>query len=377
MIWTIIFLISLAQGIFLITLIAFKKSQNLTASRLVTVMIVLMVIINLDFLMLSSGLSTHAPYLFGISFGSMFLFGPLFYFYTRSITEISFKWRAEYYFHFTPYLLRLFLYLPFYLVPLAVKREFIAAYLNEDIPLRNVEAVVFSVQTLHLFIYLAFALKKIKSLKSQLENSPYLISFFDRIRWLNILFYSLMFFCFTVMGILIYITVNRAYIPLANYLYTLVAAITLYMISYNFFFSPHLISPGFLEKYQYSKKLSSDEKILILQKLKDLLEVQKYFTHHELKLSEVAEKIGVPSHRLSKLLNEQYKKTFTELINELRVKEFIERMNREDYTTLSLVGIALDSGFSSKSSFNSIFKKVTGKTPSEFKMGGSKKEKGV
>ncbi|WP_084137994.1 helix-turn-helix domain-containing protein [Chryseolinea serpens] len=78
-------------------------------------------------------------------------------------------------------------------------------------------------------------------------------------------------------------------------------------------------------------------------------------------------RIGIPPHQLSKLINERCGKSFAEFINEKRVQEFIRRMNDGQYRNLSLLGIALDVGFNSKSSFNLIFKKVTGHTPTEFK----------
>jgi AraC-like DNA-binding protein len=57
---------------------------------------------------------------------------------------------------------------------------------------------------------------------------------------------------------------------------------------------------------------------------------------------------------------------FYNLVNEYRIKEVKERMKSDDYRQLTILAIAYDSGFNSKSSFNTIFKEKTGETPSEY-----------
>ena len=71
--------------------------------------------------------------------------------------------------------------------------------------------------------------------------------------------------------------------------------------------------------------------------------------------------------RCRKIINEHFGKSFSDFIGEYRVKAYIARINDPRYSAFSLYGIALEVGFNSKSSFNSIFRKVTGKTPSEYR----------
>jgi AraC-like DNA-binding protein len=75
----------------------------------------------------------------------------------------------------------------------------------------------------------------------------------------------------------------------------------------------------------------------------------------------------LPIHLVSKLIHERFGKSFTDLVNEYRVREFVIRAGSGDYSAHSILGIAFDVGFSSKSAFNNAFKKITGKTPSEFR----------
>ena len=80
------------------------------------------------------------------------------------------------------------------------------------------------------------------------------------------------------------------------------------------------------------------------------------------------------SNQLSQLINEGFQKSFYDLINEMRVSEVQAKMEDPDYAHLSLLGIGLESGFNSKSSFNLLFKKFTGQTPSQYKKSISEKK---
>jgi len=66
------------------------------------------------------------------------------------------------------------------------------------------------------------------------------------------------------------------------------------------------------------------------------------------------------------VINEHMGMNFYNLVNEYRVNEVKERMKSEDMKQLTILAIAFDSGFNSKSSFNTIFKEKTGRTPSEY-----------
>jgi len=94
---------------------------------------------------------------------------------------------------------------------------------------------------------------------------------------------------------------------------------------------------------------------------------KKIYLNPDLKLATMAEKLELPPHQLSKFINEKFNKSFTDYINGYRVNEFINRINHPDHKALTVYGIALEVGFNSKSAFNSAFKKITGKTPSEYK----------
>ncbi|MDR6943808.1 ABC transporter permease [Mucilaginibacter pocheonensis] len=92
-----------------------------------------------------------------------------------------------------------------------------------------------------------------------------------------------------------------------------------------------------------------------------------YYRDAELNLSSLAEKLGLHTHEVSRIINTVFKKSFNDFINEYRVREVALKMQDPSYDHITLLGLAYESGFNSQSSFHRIFKEFTGKTPLEYK----------
>ncbi|MCP4216918.1 MAG: helix-turn-helix domain-containing protein [bacterium] len=114
-------------------------------------------------------------------------------------------------------------------------------------------------------------------------------------------------------------------------------------------------------------KLDPDKSKNVEIKLKALMELKKIYRNEDLSLKELAEKLNVSVHFLSQLLNEKMGMGFFDLMNQYRVEEVKKRLGDPAESETSILAIAYDAGFSSKSSFNRYFKKFTGMTPSQFK----------
>ncbi len=118
------------------------------------------------------------------------------------------------------------------------------------------------------------------------------------------------------------------------------------------------------EKYA-SKTIDLKESDLITSKLNSLFKEQEVFKNSNLKLSEVAEEIGIVPNYLSQFLNDNMNKSFSSFVNEYRVRA-AEKMLIDD-SLLTIEAIGNECGFKSNSSFYSAFKKIKGITPGEFK----------
>ena len=141
----------------------------------------------------------------------------------------------------------------------------------------------------------------------------------------------------------------------------------LFLLGYVGYFSPFFFDVPQIErartfKEEYSRYNDADE----LARLGALFDDEKVYVKPRLTLDELAQQLNLPARYLSGLINSYHESDFRNFVNSYRVREAIKRIQdpRENHKTL--LAIAMESGFSSKSSFNQIFKAHTGQTPSDF-----------
>ncbi|UOE51072.1 ABC transporter permease [Mucilaginibacter sp. SMC90] len=101
--------------------------------------------------------------------------------------------------------------------------------------------------------------------------------------------------------------------------------------------------------------------------LKQTVKERRLYEDPELNLPALAAELTVPVHELSRIINLGLKKNFNDFINELRVQEVSRKMRQPAYDQLTLLGIAYESGFNSKTTFNRVFRAVTRKSAAEYK----------
>ena len=92
----------------------------------------------------------------------------------------------------------------------------------------------------------------------------------------------------------------------------------------------------------------------------------KPYLNKNLTLRDVARDLNVTSNTVSQVINECMKKNFFEFINEYRVQEFKQNIKRGQHDNYTILAVAQECGFASKSTFYSTFKKITGQTPADF-----------
>lgn len=117
-------------------------------------------------------------------------------------------------------------------------------------------------------------------------------------------------------------------------------------------------------KRKYKQSLFTPE-ILAKHKaqLDKMMEEEKPFLEPDLSLRGLAEKMSLPPNHLSQLLNEGFDKNFAEFVNTYRLEDFKERVADPSQRNLTILALAYESGFNSKTVFNTFFRKVMGKTP--------------
>lgn len=138
----------------------------------------------------------------------------------------------------------------------------------------------------------------------------------------------------------------------------------LYLIALLLVFRNSQPSTFFQEKEKYkNKELDAITIEGIKQKIVLIVE-NELFLNPNLTLDETAKELKISKHHLSQYLNEKLGKSFTNFINEYRIEKAKELLQSKNNYTIE--GLGYDSGFNSKSTFFTTFKRITGKTPSEY-----------
>ena len=115
------------------------------------------------------------------------------------------------------------------------------------------------------------------------------------------------------------------------------------------------------------QKRFSEEQIADLSgKLLSLMESEKLFLDNDLTLPTVAERLGISIHETSFLINETTKDNFYNFINKYRIDEAKKLLTSSKMDELNILGIAFASGFNSKTTFNTAFKKWVGVSPTNY-----------
>ena len=121
------------------------------------------------------------------------------------------------------------------------------------------------------------------------------------------------------------------------------------------------------EKNKYQKSgLDEDELLLIHEKLTNLMQRERLYTNPELTLSDTAHYLNIHPNYLSQVINSVTKKNFYDYINSQRVEEFNRIVKESKNQKFTLLSLAFECGFNSKTSFNRNFRKVTGLSPSQY-----------
>ncbi|WP_405399998.1 helix-turn-helix domain-containing protein [Maribacter sp. Asnod2-G09] len=220
-------------------------------------------------------------------------------------------------------------------------------------------------------------------LKEHRTSITTLFSFQEKIdlKWLTYVVNSFLIL-FVITSIWIFGATQFQLFPLKNAFALVGISLSLMLIAFGFYGfkqtavfssidfsqnnSPIHNSPEKL-KSPYSKSGLTDDKIEVLaQQLAIFMIQEKPFMNENLNLSLLADNLNISPSHLSQVINQYYKINFYDYINQYRVEMAKTMIKSNDYDHLSILGIAFECGFKSKSSFNRYFKKNTGKTPSHF-----------
>lgn len=366
--WSIVLVISASQSAFLILLLITRPSANSRAKKLLIALLGVILLITVNNLVYAGRIYYTYPELSGFGRGMSLLLGPLIYLYTKAIIDQGFRFHWSQWLHALPYVfVMLLLYLGGSQPSEEVAIAMVDNFMTTGIPATPTAITRFSIYVIQLLVYVLVARSLVKK-TTGLDDL--LISADRRKRWVLIVNLLLVVVGLVLLSWIASALITGFYGYQANFWLTIIYSIFIYMIAYRAVANARELFPDFNKRYG-TINIGEDKKSALLPDLLALFEKEKVFLNPDIKLADVASRLNTPPHVITSLINRELGKSFFELMNEYRVKEFIERSGSPDHAHLSILGIAQEVGYKSKSSFNMAFKKQTGQTPSQYLKSGN------
>jgi len=122
-----------------------------------------------------------------------------------------------------------------------------------------------------------------------------------------------------------------------------------------------------VKKADLKKLLDPDSADEIQKRLMFLLDVEKIYRDENLNLLTLSDKLNITPHQLSWVINDKMNQSFSTLINRYRIEDVKKRLADGTKNDSTILQMAFDSGFSTKTAFNRAFKKFTGLTPTQYR----------
>lgn len=172
---------------------------------------------------------------------------------------------------------------------------------------------------------------------------------------------------FTAIATPVMIVVSDALIVILIYLIALAQWRTPKLFTIDQLSDPAITSNDESSSSQSEPKgaLDAETRAKFFESVKQQVEEQALYRDSELSLASLAAATGLGIHHLSEVLNQHEGKNFNQFINAYRIADVCERLKAG--ASSNVLDIALEAGFSSKSTFNTMFKKFTGSTPTQYR----------
>jgi AraC-like DNA-binding protein len=362
------------QGILLSVFLARKKSYR---SGYVFLIIYIFVMLLQIMMKVASKiwLMENMPVLYGISYRLPFLYGPLLWLLAVHLLLPNRRFKLTDLFHFIPFVLAI-------AVMLDYTQYNHVTFLTDFFfnPAKHLVLQLLVISAYHIMAYRLW-LDTERSAKNTFSNLGKI-----QLRWLKS-FIILSFIVSAVISLAVYFM--YIYYPHWSDLRYLFVALTIfiYWISYAALSQPLMftIVKGQLKEetpiaplvpklvvHRPAKKYSNsgltpDEISAIRSCLQKHMSEQKPYLNPELTINDLAASVKCNRHHLSQVLNESFQRSFYDYVNQYRVDEAKQLLLDPANEGHKIASIAYDSGFNSLSTFNDVFKKIAGVTPSQFK----------
>ncbi len=367
----ILFVLIIFQMLFL-SLFLFAQDKGKRVSNILLGLFFLSISLNLlDFFLFISGAYSAHPWLAGWGNCLPLLFGPLIYLYTRSVLDRKYSFSSKDRIHLYPFAV-MFAITEFYFLtrPVRVQEVILTGFLQHHVPL-----FVSIVSTLIFIQFLVYVIVSLKLVHSYRKEAVHYVSNSEQsqVGWLYsmIIFFLLIIILVILNGLLArtslagYYLIGFNVIVLAMLIFIMTTLVKALQLPYFFSVSGE---DGRLGKHQsHTTDAEKAEKEKLAQTVLDYMQTHRAYLEPDLTLDQLATHLSTKPRILSQSINEILGQNFYDFVNRYRIKEASRLLTNPKDSKLTVLEVLYEVGFNSKSSFNTLFKKYTGLTPSEFR----------
>ena len=360
-----IYAIGTFVAFFLALLALTKKGRNIADVILGMWLVVIGLHFSLFYLSYYENIYAY-PHLLGIALPFPFLHGPLLYLYTQALTNPERFRNKVWALHFILPFLVILSFLPFYSSTAGQKIQVFTVEGKGYETQLNISGILL---VLSGVFYVVFTYRLLQNHQRRILNQ---FSNQEKINlnWLRFLFYGMTVLWFVI----IFIGGDQNIFPVASIFIFLIGYFGIKQVGIftnlrdeNKVLPESPAEASNTERKKYTKSgLSEDSAKALHERLTALIQAEKPYLNPELTLSDLADLLQVHSNYLSQVINEMEGLAFYDYINKLRIAEFIREVQKLENQRFTLVALAYDCGFNSKTSFNRNFKKITKLSPTEY-----------
>ncbi len=364
-IWSILLGFGVLNGCFLAIIIWFSKKGSVRSNRFLSLLLLCISLFTSELIIARTTIYFERTSLIMISFPFAYLIAPLFLFYARSLIQGNRTFKVKDLLHLLFPIMALVGLVPFYFWEPSDKLAYISQFSDPAnlTPRHLWLGGIFLVQTI---IYSGLIFRFLKDYQQRYKTASAGTGI-HQLEWLNRL--MLIFLAFIVFNAGVsFLLVLAEFLPFpALELNMIILTLFTHIVGYNAINHPSRLLPPLPKAAKYARStliLGQGKRHVVT--LKEYMAAHKPFLNPDLTQASLAVDLGIPKDHLSQVVNGRLSLSFYDFVNGYRVREAQERLVDPNFRAYSILGIALDSGFSSKSSFNRIFKKHLGITPSQY-----------
>ena len=354
---------------FFLSLILWTKKGKSSADRILLTWLCVTFIQLILFSIISSNEYLNFPFLLGLEIPLPIVHGPFLFLYTLTLTKGQVA-KPKIFIHFLLYLIAFIATIPFLMLSLEEK---ILVYQNEGQGFETITTIIFVGIILSGITYTILSLQALRNHKKRIKDN------FSSIEKINLKWLFRLFLGLSFIWVLVFFADDEL----------IFSAVVFYVFFIGYYGIKQVGIFTNLEASEYSSAIESKDPAelsvvlppvskyeksaltdgqlkTIHDKLVQLMMQKKSFLTPELTLTMVAEELEIHPNTLSQVINTVEQKNFFDYVNMLRIEEFKDRATNPDNQKYTLLSLAYECGFNSKTSFNRNFKNFTGKSPSEY-----------